>query len=93
MFVSVRCALFTKSPPIQTYLHVVCAKRHFMHSYCLRFDRTGGTVTALASLASTVAVEKEWVKIVCGDNHELLAATNATMRRIDLLCKVFVENG
>jgi len=45
-----------------------------------------GSVTKLASVATTLAVEKEWVKLLCDDDAELLAATNARMRRIDLLC-------
>eukprot|EP00040_Diaphanoeca_grandis_P014078 m.71210 g.71210 ORF g.71210 m.71210 type:complete len:700 (+) comp24327_c0_seq1:133-2232(+) len=47
-----------------------------------------GSTSSLGSLASTLAVEKEWVKILCGDDSEMLAETNARMRRIDLICKL-----
>eukprot|EP00035_Acanthoeca_spectabilis_P025979 m.460755 g.460755 ORF g.460755 m.460755 type:complete len:659 (-) comp22129_c0_seq1:23-1999(-) len=48
----------------------------------------GGSATRLASVATNLAVEKEWVKLICADDTDLLAATNAGMRRIDLLCKL-----
>eukprot|EP00051_Salpingoeca_urceolata_P019659 m.289759 g.289759 ORF g.289759 m.289759 type:complete len:455 (-) comp19461_c1_seq18:551-1915(-) len=45
-------------------------------------------VSHLASLASTLAVEKDWVRVICGSNEVLLAKTNARLRRIDLSCKI-----
>jgi len=47
-----------------------------------------GMASKLGSLASTLAVEKEWVKILCEGDSEMLAETNARMRRIDLICKL-----
>lgn len=46
-----------------------------------------GCVAAVAGLASSLAVEKDWVVIVCGDDEDRLSRMNATMRRIDLFCK------
>ena len=47
-----------------------------------------GAISNLASLASTLAVEKDWVKVICKNDSETLATTNSMMRRIDLVCKV-----
>eukprot|EP00729_Bicosta_minor_P007195 gene7195-11584_t len=47
-----------------------------------------GAISNLGSLASTLAVEKDWVKVICKDDSETLANTNSVMRRIDLVCKV-----
>jgi iron-regulated transporter 1 len=46
-----------------------------------------GCVASVAGLASSLAVEKDWVVIVCGDDEDRLSRMNATMRRIDLFCK------
>lgn len=47
-----------------------------------------GAVGQIASLASTLAVEKDWVKTLCGDDSALLSATNAFLRRLDLISKI-----
>jgi iron-regulated transporter 1 len=38
--------------------------------------------------ASTMALEKDWVVVLAGGDSNLLSSMNATMRRIDLLCKL-----
>ncbi|KAF2164256.1 hypothetical protein M409DRAFT_68111 [Zasmidium cellare ATCC 36951] len=43
----------------------------------------------LASILNLVAVEKDWVVVVAGDDHDSLRVVNSQMRRIDLLCKLF----
>jgi iron-regulated transporter 1 len=48
-------------------------------------------VEKLASLGTTVAVERDWVVVICEDNGESSldrGAMNAGMRRIDLFCKL-----
>lgn len=47
-----------------------------------------GAVSALGSLASTLAVEKDWVLVVTSGEDGLLSQTNARLRRIDLCCKI-----
>ena len=47
-----------------------------------------GIVSGIGSVASTLAVEKEWMKTLCGEDHALLSRTNAVLRRLDLICKV-----
>lgn len=63
-------------------------ERDFGFWLLLLLIMAGGVFSTLGSLASTLAVEKDWVKVVCRGNPELLANTNAVMRRIDLFCKV-----
>ena len=47
------------------------------------------TAAKLGSVASTIAVEKRWVIALCSaHDDEVLTTTNATMRRIDLTCKI-----
>lgn len=45
-------------------------------------------VEKLCSVMNLVAVERDWVIIVVGDDMDTLATLNAQMRRIDLLCKL-----
>ncbi|XP_022949805.1 solute carrier family 40 member 1-like isoform X1 [Cucurbita moschata] len=49
-----------------------------------------GAVGALSSLAGTILIEREWV-VVISERHppEMLTNINSTMRRIDLVCKLF----
>jgi iron-regulated transporter 1 len=47
-----------------------------------------GTISYLGSTATTLAVEKDWVKVITEGNSSMLAHTNSMMRRLDLTCKV-----
>ncbi|XP_022978152.1 solute carrier family 40 member 1-like isoform X2 [Cucurbita maxima] len=49
-----------------------------------------GAVGALSSLAGTILIEREWV-VVISEHYpsEMLTNMNSTMRRIDLVCKLF----
>jgi solute carrier family 40 (iron-regulated transporter), member 1 len=47
-----------------------------------------GSVAEMASVASSVAVEKDWVVVVAGGDSDQLAKLNAIMKRIDLTCNV-----
>ncbi|XP_003386113.1 PREDICTED: solute carrier family 40 member 1-like [Amphimedon queenslandica] len=47
-----------------------------------------GSISNLATVANTIAVEKDWVVVIADDNSKTLAVLNANMRRIDLLCKL-----
>lgn len=47
-----------------------------------------GTVARLGCVASTIAVEKRWVRALAADDADVLATTNGAMRRIDLTCKI-----
>eukprot|EP00048_Salpingoeca_helianthica_P019486 m.244934 g.244934 ORF g.244934 m.244934 type:complete len:611 (+) comp34197_c0_seq1:92-1924(+) len=49
---------------------------------------TTGAAADLFALLGTLAVEKDWVLVVCGADSQLLAHTNAVLRRIDLTCSV-----
>ncbi|CAG7922283.1 unnamed protein product [Penicillium olsonii] len=42
----------------------------------------------LCSIMNMVSVERDWVVVVAGDDHQRLKAMNAQMRRIDLICKL-----
>ncbi|KAA0173827.1 hypothetical protein FNF27_04784 [Cafeteria roenbergensis] len=46
-----------------------------------------GCCAAVAGLASSLAVEKDWAVVICDGNEDRLARMNSTMRRIDLFCK------
>ncbi|XP_065053412.1 solute carrier family 40 member 1-like isoform X2 [Rhopilema esculentum] len=47
-----------------------------------------GSFANLASQASTIAIEKDWVVVVSVGDKDLLADLNAKMRRIDLSCAI-----
>ncbi|CAF1248878.1 unnamed protein product, partial [Didymodactylos carnosus] len=47
-----------------------------------------GVFATLASIASKVAISKDWIVAIYGHNQQKLALTNAAMRRIDLLTNV-----
>ncbi|XP_049402482.1 solute carrier family 40 member 2-like isoform X2 [Solanum stenotomum] len=49
-----------------------------------------GAVGVLSSLAGTILIEREWV-VVISEGHPpgLLTKMNSTIRRIDLICKLF----
>ncbi|KOC09281.1 iron-regulated transporter [Aspergillus flavus AF70] len=42
----------------------------------------------LCSIMNLVSVERDWVVVVAGNDHDSLKTTNAQMRRIDLICKL-----
>ncbi|XP_032241201.1 solute carrier family 40 member 1 [Nematostella vectensis] len=44
--------------------------------------------SVLAGIATKIAVQKDWVVVICQGDKSLLAGTNAIMRRIDLVCKI-----
>jgi len=39
-------------------------------------------------MGATLALEKDWVVVLCQDNKSMLTSINARMRRIDLFCKL-----
>ena len=43
-----------------------------------------GSMANLASQGEKIAVGKDWIVVICKKNNELLATTNALIRRIDL---------
>eukprot|EP00007_Cunea_sp_BSH-02190019_P003776 CAMPEP_0174238264 /NCGR_PEP_ID=MMETSP0417-20130205/10713_1 /TAXON_ID=242541 /ORGANISM="Mayorella sp, Strain BSH-02190019" /LENGTH=671 /DNA_ID=CAMNT_0015317083 /DNA_START=130 /DNA_END=2145 /DNA_ORIENTATION=+ len=45
-----------------------------------------GALAALADVASSICVEKDWTTVVSGGDQEALSQLNSTMRRIDLIC-------
>jgi len=45
-------------------------------------------LSSVASFGSTLSVEREWTKQLCGDDSGQLARLNASMRRIDLCCLI-----
>ncbi|KNG91396.1 putative iron-regulated transporter [Aspergillus nomiae NRRL 13137] len=45
-------------------------------------------VEKLCSIMNLVSVERDWVVVVAGNDHEGLKTMNAQMRRIDLICKL-----
>jgi len=47
----------------------------------------GGCSSAVSGLASSLAVEKDWVVVICGEDEDRLSRMNSSMRRIDLFCK------
>ncbi|KAI3430443.1 hypothetical protein D9Q98_005038 [Chlorella vulgaris] len=47
-----------------------------------------GAASTLGALGSTLSVEREWTKTLCGSDSAALAALNAAMRRIDLSCLI-----
>ena len=47
-----------------------------------------GAVSSLGALGATLSVEREWVKVLCALDSADLAATNAAMKRIDLVALV-----
>ena len=47
-----------------------------------------GFVGTLAGLVESISISKDWVIILCGKDNELMAKTNATMRRINLICEI-----
>ncbi|KAB8226727.1 Ferroporti-1 [Aspergillus novoparasiticus] len=42
----------------------------------------------LCSIMNLVSVERDWVVVVAGNDHDSLRTMNAQMRRIDLICKL-----
>ncbi|KAJ1957344.1 hypothetical protein GGI12_005051, partial [Dipsacomyces acuminosporus] len=46
------------------------------------------SVARLASVANTIAVEKDWVATMCDSDSDKLSRANAIIRRIDLLSKM-----
>ncbi|KAK6811614.1 hypothetical protein RU639_012506 [Aspergillus parasiticus] len=45
-------------------------------------------IEKLCSIMNLVSVERDWVVIVAGNDHDGLRTMNAQMRRIDLICKL-----
>eukprot|EP00929_Paragymnodinium_shiwhaense_P037665 TRINITY_DN20028_c0_g1_i1.p1 TRINITY_DN20028_c0_g1~~TRINITY_DN20028_c0_g1_i1.p1 ORF type:complete len:454 (-),score=52.72 TRINITY_DN20028_c0_g1_i1:395-1756(-) len=46
-----------------------------------------GIIGDLFSYAGKIGIEKDWVVVIAGEDREMLANLNATLRRIDLFCK------
>jgi solute carrier family 40 (iron-regulated transporter), member 1 len=46
-----------------------------------------GCVASVSGVGSNIAVEKDWVVVVCENDEARLSQMNAVMRRIDLFCK------
>ena len=47
-----------------------------------------GSLSEVANMAQTIAVEKDWVLVICGSDSQRLSKTNAMLRRIDLSCNI-----
>lgn len=47
----------------------------------------------LFAIMNTVAIERDWVLVIAGDNDAALQTLNAQMRRIDLICKLLAPLG
>ena len=47
-----------------------------------------GSLSEVANMAQTIAVEKDWVLVICGSDSQKLSTTNAMLRRIDLSCNI-----
>jgi len=45
-------------------------------------------VGQITGFGATLALEKDWVPILCRGHEQLLASVNSNMRRIDLICKL-----
>lgn len=50
-------------------------------------------VEKLASIGNTVAVERDWVVVICEDTGVKREELNAVLRRIDLFCKLLAPLG
>jgi len=79
---------------IQNLLVVVCAVIIYL---CMYYSHRGdlqllfqaliifvGSMANLASQGEKIAIGKDWIVVVCKGNNDLLATTNALLRRIDL---------
>ncbi|XP_078539819.1 ferroportin-like [Lissotriton helveticus] len=49
---------------------------------------TIGTIATLASTATSITIQRDWIIVVAGENRTCLAAMNATMRRIDQVTNI-----
>ena len=47
-----------------------------------------GAIAMLASTSASIIMQKDWIVVLAGDNQEMLARLNSTMRRIDLVTKI-----
>eukprot|EP00042_Codosiga_hollandica_P029255 m.160204 g.160204 ORF g.160204 m.160204 type:complete len:516 (-) comp53025_c0_seq1:3569-5116(-) len=47
-----------------------------------------GSLSEVANMAGSIAVEKDWVRVIAGNDSKQLAKTNAILRRIDLTCNL-----
>lgn len=47
-----------------------------------------GVCAKLSSVAEKIAVQKDWIVVIAGENKEYLAAMNASIRRIDLTVNI-----
>ncbi|KAL4222198.1 hypothetical protein ACF0H5_018235 [Mactra antiquata] len=45
-------------------------------------------IAQLASTGNTIAVEKDWIVEICGDDNDLLATTSAILKSIDLVTNI-----
>ncbi|KAL4222197.1 hypothetical protein ACF0H5_018234 [Mactra antiquata] len=45
-------------------------------------------IAQLASTGNTIAVEKDWIVEICGDDRDLLAKTSAILKSIDLVTNI-----
>jgi iron-regulated transporter 1 len=45
-------------------------------------------LNSVAALADSVCIKKVWVPAICNGNDDLLRSTNASMRRINLICEI-----
>ncbi|XP_069077662.1 ferroportin-like [Pleurodeles waltl] len=49
---------------------------------------TNGTIAVLASTATSITIQRDWIIVVAGENENSLAEMNATMRRIDQVTNI-----
>lgn len=47
-----------------------------------------GSLSSVGALGATLSVEREWTKTLSGGDSDALAAMNAVMKRIDLICLI-----
>lgn len=47
-----------------------------------------GTIAQLASVGTSIIIQKDWIVVVAGENKEILANLNSMTRRIDLVTKI-----
>jgi iron-regulated transporter 1 len=74
------CALF--------YVLLDFGKQGLLGLICFLLSIGLACVEKLASIGNTVAVERDWVVVICDNTDVDRGELNATLRRIDLFCKL-----
>lgn len=65
-------------------------KPHWTSKLLILFGSTlvCGGIGQVLNDAQTLAIERDWIVVIAGNDSGTLAQLNTTMRRIDLLCKI-----